>query len=293
MGKRKILFVIPHYYKHDPSCIHAYGRETRERRAKQVELCIRTLHETFAAPRTSSWVEHAPYSYYMIDILCEPADTERQYDLDVYVCTTNRGEHLLDLVDVPEQYYTHVETNLRNPLYLGFVCHRLLLSFRGQYDYYCYIEDDSIIHDAAFFQKLRWFEDTFGSDCALQPYRYNVTQNPGGDRAKKHYGDFRFPADWWDVQWPEAGVDFTRDCELETTYLGRPLRFVKATNPHSAGFFLSAAQYDRMSGREGYGEATNRFVSPLESAASWDLVCSFRVYRPALSQASFLEMETF
>ena len=284
MPKLKIAFAIPHYYKYGSTDGHGYGTQRAEQRAGRVERCIRSLHETFAEPRTMAY---NTFDGNDDEYRCfRPADMETRCEVDVYVCTTTGGDHLLGMMDLPEHYYTHVRTDIRDPICLGFGCHKVLQMLRGEYDYYCFLEDDNVIHDSFFFWKINWFDRTFGSRCVLQPYRYAISRDPVWSKV---YPDPQFPRERWNPRW----IDFARQPVLEAPYLGGTLRFIKTTNPHAAGFFLSAEKYGIMCDTPGYGTYSDNFISPLESAASLDLIRAFQVYQTDVSQASFLEMETF
>jgi len=45
---------------------------------------------------------------------------------------------------------------------LGFETQRVLRERLGRYDYYAVVEDDMVIHDPLFFEKIGWFEQQFG-----------------------------------------------------------------------------------------------------------------------------------
>jgi hypothetical protein len=85
--------------------------------------------------------------------LAYPANQPYQHDLDIVVCTTGAW-HLLDRVGVPRAFYTHQICDTE-PMLLGFECHRVMRERLGQYDYYCYLEDDIILLDPWFFQSNR------------------------------------------------------------------------------------------------------------------------------------------
>ena len=57
---------------------------------------------------------------------------------------------------------------------MGFQVQRIFRERFGAYDFYCYMEDDLNIHDAAFFDKLIWFQQNFGPRTLLQPVRYEM-----------------------------------------------------------------------------------------------------------------------
>jgi hypothetical protein len=58
---------------------------------------------------------------------------------------------------------------------LGFECQKILKENLGRYDYYCFMEDDLIVHDPYFFEKIRWFNESTDNINLLQPNRYEIS----------------------------------------------------------------------------------------------------------------------
>ena len=75
--------------------------------------------------------------------------------MDVVVCTV-KDMHLLGELPVPAGSFHHHLTEA-DPTLLGYECHAVMRERLGAYDYYCYLEDDLILHDPLFFMKLNWF----------------------------------------------------------------------------------------------------------------------------------------
>jgi hypothetical protein len=74
--------------------------------------------------------------------------------------------------------------------------------------------------------------------------------------------------------------------EPETTLTQREpagaVKFVRALNPHSGFFALSAEQFAFWSEQKHFLDMDCSFVSPLESAATLGLLKTFSVFKPAL-----------
>src|SRR5262249_31639124 len=47
----------------------------------------------------------------------------------------------------------------------------------GNFDFYCYLEDDLVIHDPLFFSKLIWFQRNFGPKALLVPVRFEMSSS--------------------------------------------------------------------------------------------------------------------
>ena len=73
--------------------------------------------------------------------------------------------------------------------------------------------------------------------------------------------------------------------------LGRDLAFIRFENAHAGCFFLTAAQMRRWMDQPWFLDRSDAWVGPLESAATLGLMRAFRVYKPALGAAAFLEVE--
>jgi hypothetical protein len=268
----RILFAIPHYADPAGGGRHGSLGPDMRPRLRAMTACLAALHGLFGGGQCA------------IDIgrrRALPANAAHADRLDVVVCTT-RGRHLLDRLALPKHLYTHHPTRAEPPL-LGFECQAVLRDHLGRYDYYCFLEDDILLHDPWFFRKLVWFTAAAGDDCLLQPNRYE--QAPLGPVRKAYIdGDLarRATARFQDVR--ERPV-------LRGRVLGVPLAFRRALNPHAASYFLSAAQMGRWARRPDFLDRDTRFVGPLESAATLGIMRTFRVYKPAPENADFLEVE--
>lgn len=269
----RILFAIPHY--HAPGAgNHGSLKAGAEVRGMALARQISALHRLFGA---STCMLH------IASRTAIPAGQALNNTVEVAVLTT-RGRHLLDRLPVPAALYEHVQTDA-DPLFLGYECHALMRERLGRYDYYCYLEDDLIPADPLFFVKLAWFTAGVGNESVLLPHRY---EHPRKGPFFKVYidGDLR-P----DVTRPFQDV---RDGRMvKTSLMGLPLVFARALNPHAGCFFLNAAQMEHFVGRPWFLDRSTAFIGPLESAASLGVMRTFRVYKPTLEQAQFLEIEHF
>ena len=177
------------------------------------------------------------------------------------------------------------------PRLLGYECHEVLASRSGAYDWYCYLEDDLLIRDPLFFEKLRWFRSWAPADSVLQPNRFEVSIEPlphsRGVRAYKTYIDG--PPAQQALSEPFQDVDARPD--LRRNFLCSELLLRKTHNPHSGCFFLSREQLAGWFSVSGAREHASDFAGPLESAATLGIMRAFDVYKPARENASFLEIQ--
>lgn len=262
---KRILVTMPHYCRHDTDAFN----KSKELRSMSL---IRSV---------SSFAQQAGHSQMFLDFAEQTANFAncvQEQICDVFICTT-RGEHLLDELDILTGMYQHVETD-SHPKVLGYTCREVLKSFKGKYDYYCYVEDDLYINDPLFFHKLNWFSEQAGVHCLLQPNRCETSIN---NYANKCYIDGDIPV--------ENNPYFRTGLPLLTfPAFGVNFSFVPATNPHSGCFFLNAKQFEYWVEQPHYNDLDMSWVGPLESAASLGIMKTFSIYKPAWQNANFLEI---
>ncbi len=158
-------------------------------------------------------------------------------------------------------------------------CDPMLVEFRMQdeliariddHDWFLFLEDDIVIHDAAFLWKLQEFHRNAGPRNLLMPHRYEYL-----DGVKRY-------------------IDLTIDTELAWNKLSvlniGGVQFSEFTNPHAALYCLSRDQlrlWER-SGRTWKNCVVD--VGPLESAATYCLLECFNLFKPHPSNLTYLEV---
>lgn len=269
----KILITIPHYYNSSAQTGHGSSRNKPLQRISALCACLYNLQSLFGR------------SQFMIDIFNKkavPANVNFANDLDIVICTTD-DKHLLAHTNLPQGFYTQSRTSLENPKFLGFECHKILKENLGKYDYYCFMEDDLIINDPLFFEKIKWFGDDYMN--LLQPNRYEVSTR---GKVLKSYvdGDIR-PVATQNYQNVDEFPEITKE------FLGQEFVFKRPYNPHSGCFFLSQKQMEYWANQPHFLDEDASFISPLESSASLGIMKTFRVYKPAIQNAGFLEIQHY
>lgn len=270
----KLLFTIPHFFNPEASAKHASQRRDPKPRIVALTACISALHQLFGR------------SQHMIDIsrrVAVPANQPPMHEIDIRICTTQE-HHVLSQVPLPPGLYTHQPTKAE-PMLLGFECQTVLRDCLGGYDYYCFLEDDLILHDPWFFIKLGWFTSKCGDDCLLQPNRYEVSVQGA---THKVYVDgplaLRVTASFQNVQ---------EQPELSGKVMETPIIFRRALNPHSGCYFLNARQMAHWVRQPYFLDRDTSFVGPLESAATLGIMRTFKVYKTTSPHAHFLEIQHF
>jgi hypothetical protein len=201
--------------------------------------------------------------------------------VDIVICTTG-GHHLLDGLSPLKPLFRHHSTDVAPPM-LGFECHRLLREAQGKYDYYCYLEDDIIVHDPLFFSKRRQFDRLFGPEALLQPNRCEISVvGP----IYKLYVDYRMrrgaTAEYQNINEQPA---------LEMPYGDETIAFERPSYPSAGCFFLNAEQLDRWVESPYFLDGDVSYLNhPLDSAATLSIMKTFRIYKAVLANAWFLEV---
>lgn len=269
----RLLITIPHFFgAAAPGQPNLSGRPAlRQQRLSVLVATLSTLHQNFG--RDAFALDHAGRR--AVHVPPEP-----HHALDIVVCTSGPS-HLLGELDAVRPLFRHHASDVPGPL-LGFECHRMLAAARGGYDYYGYVEDDILVTDPMFFDKRRAFDNRFGTEALLQPNRYEALAT---GPVRKLYVDHRLHLD------QTAAYQNPNDSPpLALEFAGRPIRFERTTYPAAGCFFLSAAQLDRWIADPRFGEIDTSFLGPLDSAATLSIMRRFRVYKPALGNAWFLEV---
>ena len=271
----RILFTIAHFYQTQPNGQYASQGNNPLPRIQALSQSITALHQLFDA--SQCWLNIGQRA-------AIPANQPQAHCLDVQICTTQNC-HLLDYLSLPSNFYTHYPTEAE-PMLLGFECQALLRDGLGQYDYYCFLEDDLILHDPWFLVKLNWFTQQVGDRCLLQPNRYEVSVTHA--LSHKAYIDGELA--------PHVTMLFQNvweQSELKGEILGVPITFRRAFNPHSGCYFLNGEQMAYWASQPHFLDRDISFIGPLESAATLGIMKTFRVYKTAPEQAGFLEIQHF
>jgi hypothetical protein len=271
----KLLVTIPHFFGRTRSDTRAkYGSQiaNAEARRNALSSCVGALHQQFGRHQAMIQVGQRR----TVD-----ANTAKRCEVHVVVCTASK-QHLLDQISIEPSLFHHSPSDV-DPMTLGLSCHEVLRDRCGNYDYYCFLEDDLILHDPWFFAKLAWFTQRVGNDKLLQPNRF---ERGTGTRHHKVYldGDLkpRTTAPFQDVN---------EESSLNSTVMGVPIRFQRPLNPHSGCFFLNADQMQHWAKQSYFNKPDTSFIGPLESAATLGVMKTFKIYKPTRENASFLEIE--
>lgn len=276
----RVLVTIPHVFNPDGGGKYASLSADPKPRILALTKCLRALHGLYG--KNQIYFHYHKHQLYEL-----PANQNPSVQLDIIICTT-QGLHVLDRIPVSSDFYQHQPTDC-DPMLLGFQCHGFLKKNLGNYDYYCYLEDDLILQDPSFFQKLMWFNSSVDNTWVLQPNRFEwVTQQ---NYIIKNYID---PELLFKTGQPgEFAHYFNDNLTILARLMNQEIVIKRAENPHSGCFFLNQKQMEYWAIQDYFSKIDCRFFGPLESAATLGLARTFRVYKPAPETANFLEIQHF
>jgi hypothetical protein len=270
----RILVVIAHFFgRKEPDDQHAICGSQIEplSRIAALNASIVALYRNFG--RISRTFEQ-------VDLSTTVALRERELDV---VILAKEGNSLLDHIGIGPSYYSveYVDDALRIP----FHAQQVIRDRLGRYDFYCVIEDDLIIHDPDFFEKLAWFDGHFGPRALLAPVRYEMSARgvPARVVIDPRLGDARRAPFLRPGQRPSVGA----------AWHGQVQVFNLPSNPHAGGYFLSNAQLAHWVAQSSFGDGDTSWIGPLESAMTLSVGKVFDIYKAAEPDPFFLAIEHY
>jgi len=267
----RILVTFAHYYKYDGIGFHGSRGNDPTPRVEALTRAITALHGHFTGPALEyNYGQNAPQN----------ANGER-HQLGVVICTTEH-EHLVHRLPLDRALFLHHKTTTP-PLELALECRRILANNVDNFDMLCFLEDDLVIHDPAFFDKLLWFNAQVGDGAVLLPNRFELSvRHP----FRKVYCDGEISRTHSPLYWNDKGPP-----SLSANVFNREIRFRLASNVHAGCYFVTQRQMKQWMQAPWFLSNEVGLIGPLESAASLALMRSFAVYKAALENADFFELQ--
>ena len=325
----RILVAIPHFFR--PDADGKYGSARRDPRPRIAALSqgIQALHSLFNArqiafqdqPQQGLQIQQVNQwtSCELNILLCTTGDRHLLSQLPVsrhlfqhialdcpdrelgFYCQRVLGDRLSENYD----YYCYLEDDLtiRDPLF-----------FLKQQWFQSLLGETAILQPHRFEWSNPWLNNSLATgswatdeigECSDSSTSHLVSSTHpdvlGSNHPESHHSA-NYHANYHKVyvdpdfesktgQNPGFAHHFTERRVLVGQFLGQPIQFQRAGNPHAGCFFLTRSQMTLWASTVDFGQPSNQFIGPLESAASLHLMRYFRVYKPALSWANFLEIE--
>lgn len=201
-----------------------------------------------------------------------------EVEIHVFTDGTNRLGPVLDLYS--DRIQVHNVT-LENPRHLPLAARNWLIQNWSGADLTLYLEDDLIISDTLFTDKLHWFLQRTEQRFVLMPHRLE----PSAVGAQANLI----------VDGPLSPAFINRFCTPQQNFLrgrfdpdGEEIAFDITNNPHSGCFALGADQVKHLQEQT---LADDGFVGPLETAATLTVLAHFPVLKPAPPYQRFLTIE--
>ena len=203
---------------------------------------------------------------------------EIKLEIVVVVC---RDACLLDVIASLAPQVQVLRRDLDDPRELGLAARDWLISHPSPADLNLYLEDDLVIQDPLFVDKILWMAQCSNQKCVLLPHRYELTRRMDLPPRLLIDGDFDHDAiKAWHL--PRAGIATGEFRGLQG------LQFDCPSNPHSGCFGISRSQLLVLRERD---LPCDGFVGPLETAATYTVGCAFLLLKPALLNRHFLMVE--
>ena len=277
-----VRVAIPHYYAPSEAS-SGYGSCRSDARVKRVVALSRCLGGVLALERgineeilgiAQRRILLAPPSSYPGNML-----SGVQVDCHLFV---QEDCWLQEVVAAFGSRVTVHQLQLANPRRLPHAARDFLIKDVGEQgsDLSLYLEDDLIIQDRFYVDKMMWFLTRTNHRYALMPHRYELT------------GDLDFPRLF--VDGPIATRAFpvhhqpAEGVASGQFWDGQTIHFDVASNPHSGSFTLSALQRQMVAER---GAADEGFVGPLETVATFTILQHLPVFKPSWPCRNFLTLE--
>ena len=227
------------------------------------------------------WSEPGPANIQSMAVIQQIASCST---IDIKVITDGE-HHVLDRLDDPyRSLFQMVVTKPVSPKHLGFETQRFLASrLDHEYDLYAYFEDDLIVLDPWFFHKIDWFRSQAGDDCIVFPHRIELPSEP--------HSVARFFIDGPMAEFDLRQILPSPEATIGAQWPGGTIYFESPRNPHAGCFVLSRNQLQHWTQQPHWQDGDSSWVSPLESAATLGIAKTFRMFKPVMAQASWLEIQ--
>ena len=274
--------VVPHYFAEANAPVREIGagfgsRQPGGRLARSIALS-RCMHGLLSLRRS---IKDLQLDLRTATGNATPASSElSELKLEVVV-VVHQSACLLDVIAPLVPQVQVLRRDLDDPRELGLEARDWLIGHPSPADLNLYLEDDLVIQDPLFADKILWMAEHSNNQCVLMPHRYELTRRL--DLPPRLLIDGAIDNDEIEV-WhrPAEGI-------ATGEFRGQQgLQFDCPSNPHSGCFGISRRQLMVLRERE---LPRDGFVGPLETAATYTVGCAFLLLKPSLVNRRFLMVE--
>ena len=274
---------IPHFFREESAgSSSGYGSGRIGNRLARSIAFARSLGALLACNRScQDWILNISQREMELSpqATCVDYVEDIHVEVHVFVC----GEFFIN--DVVDLYRARIHVHrvqLDNPIHLPLAVVRYLLDTASPADLTLYSEDDLVIQDPHFFDKLAWFHQTTDHKYILMPHR----REPAVARAPQNLyvdGPINFRGLSEAIHSNDESLVFHKQY-----FVGSDIQFVEASNPHSGMFCITDRQLVKVRDAQ-WPPAL--FVSPLETAATGILLPHFPILKTSWACRNFFEIE--
>ncbi|KZR66176.1 MULTISPECIES: hypothetical protein [Prochlorococcus] len=278
----RLRVVIPHFFRDgasDSSGGYGSGRHgNRLPRSLALARCLGNVLSLNRAPQ--DWILNiAERKMEMTPVSNLRGLPGVVIDLHLFVCG---DDWLQDVVELFAPRLQLHRMELSDPRQLPLEAVRQLLDMSDPGYLSLYLEDDLVIQDQNYVDKLEWFYQRTENRFVLMPHRREPTV---ANAPQQLYVDGPIKDEsqiepLWASDEAVVGSGHFWD--------GQEVEFVKPFNPHSGSFCISA---DQASILRSAPWPPPTFVGPLETAATGTVLMKFPVLKPAWRHRNFLTLE--
>lgn len=277
-----VRVAIPHFYRPGDQST-GYGSTRSDARLRRIVALSRCLGGVLGLARGpgEEVLGIAQQQLLAAPPLAYPSRLLQGVEIDCHLFVS--GAHWLQpVVAAFGARLTVHQLELEDPRRLPMAARDFLLAdgAPGEADLSLYLEDDLVIQDRLYVDKLIWFTARTEHRFGLMPHRFEPTGDPAHPRlfVDGPIATHSFPAH----HQPAAAVASGQFWD------GQMIQFDVASNPHSGSFALSAPQRQLLATR---GVADEGFVGPLETVATFTVLQHLPVLKPSWPCRDFLTLE--
>lgn len=277
-----VRVAIPHYYA-PGTAASGYGSCRADAKAKRLVALSRCLGSVLALQRgvTEEILGIEQRQILAADQPKYPTKMLAGIQIDCHLFVQTES-WLQEVVAAFGEQITVHQLSLEDPKRLPHAARDFLLqdAAEGEADLSLYLEDDLVIHDRFYIDKLLWFFGKTNHQFALMPHRFEMSGDP-------HHARLFVDGPIASSALPERQQPRTAVAH-GVFWNGESVVFDIASNPHGGSFAISSDQRRHLLE---HGVADEGFIGPLETVATLTVMQHLPVLKPSWAYRDFLSVE--